>query len=442
MVNFTKQDSYPVHIENTIHQLGKEDLKLSNQFKTYRRMMEDPVVSGSISFIKSIMNVPFKLEAPLRATQKEKRVIEALNKSLETMEPYSLNRVMNHILSLVEYGTSLQEVVFERKNGYQVFSKFSPISLQSVDKYVYDRGELKKLILAPPENDGIIQNITKAPKEIDGSKVLAFQFQADSDNPLGKSLLRGCYSVHKERETYRELGLVGASKSLAGVMRVEAPSEYLTAYFNDPNSDQAILVESMRTQAELMGQGRSSLIVIPSDATDANNKLFAVEPIKGVDRQGFEIEASIARCSRELIQALQVSVLSLGQDDTGSSGSFALSSTKSMLLHSFLKSIQDTIAAEFQKAIKIAYKLNGLTDERLPKVKFEDMSKPNWTEFTEGMKSLGQSGLVEPSGELSEYILGHVGAPTQGGTGATGDLMNRARQRQEDRQEEVNNDAE
>ncbi|MDI4637507.1 MULTISPECIES: phage portal protein family protein [Halomonadaceae] len=416
MTKYSKQYSYPIEIHNSIQQMGKEDLRIENQFKTYRQMLEDSVISGSVSFIKSVLNRPFYLKPHIRSTKKEREVVEALNKSLKNLEPYNFNRTMNNILTLVEYGTSLQEVTFERKNGYQVFKTLSPISLQSVNKYVYDRGELKKLILNAPENDGMIQNVAKAPKEVDGSKVLAFQFQADPDNPLGKSLLRGCYSTWKEKTTYRELGLVGASKSLAGVMKVEVPSEYLNSYFSDPSSDQALLVDNLIKQSELMGQGRSSFVCLPSDTTEGNAKLFDVQPIKGVDRQGFEIEASINRCNRELFQCLQASVLSLGQDDSGS-GSYGLSSTKNVLLENFLRGVHSTIASEFMKAIKLAFQLNGLTDERLPEVEFEDISEPSFEEFVEGMKAVGMSGLIEPTGELDRWIKERINAPTQGGVG-------------------------
>ncbi|PWW28760.1 hypothetical protein DFO74_1602 [Chromohalobacter israelensis] len=277
----------------------------------------------------------------------------------------------------------------------------------------------------------MIQNVATAPKEVDGSKVLAFQFQADPDNPLGKSLLRGCYSTWKEKTTYRELGLVGASKSLAGVMKVEVPSEYLNSYFSDPASDQAILVDNLIKQSELMGQGRSSFVCLPSDTTDGNAKLFDVQPIKGVDRQGFEIETSINRCNRELFQCLQASVLSLGQDDSGS-GSYGLSSTKNVLLENFLRGVHSTIAAEFMKAIKLAFSLNGLTDERLPEVHFEDISEPSFEEFVEGMKALGMSGLVEPHGELDRWIKERIGAPSSSvGDGANGNLVRQLREQEQ-----------
>lgn len=411
-MNWNKTKSSPVEIHNSIQQIGKEDLKLENQFKTYRSMLEDSVISGSVSFIKSVLNRRFTIKPHPKATSKEKALVEALNKSLDSLSPYGFNRTMNNILSLVEYGTSLQEMTFHRVGGHQVFKSFSPISLQSVQRYQYDKGRLEKLVLNSPENDGkLITESSVSPVEIDGEKILQFSFQADSDNPLGKSLLRGAYSTWKEKTTYRELGLVGASKNLSGVMQVKVPSEYLQSYFSDPSSDHAQMVHQLIQQAEMLGQGLSSFVALPSDqwGEGMNASMFSVEPIRS-EGTPYDIEASISRCNRELHMALQASVLSLGQDDSGS-GSYGLSSTKSVLLHQFLQSVHSTIASEFMKAIRVAFRLNGLTEERLPSIEFEDMQRPSWEEFTEGLKSLGSSGLITKTPELETWARESIGAP-------------------------------
>lgn len=428
MTQFTKQYSRPIEIHNSIQACEKEDLKLSKAHNTYRAMLEDATISGSTSFIKSLLNRKFTLKPHLRSTKAEKELVEALNKSLEDLKPYNFNRTMSNVLSLVEYGTSIQEVTFHRKNGKQVFKTFSPISLQSVKEYVYDKGELVRLELNPPMNDGLIKNVTKSPTSVDGSKVLMFSFMADSDNPLGRSLLRGCYSSWKELTAYRELQLIAASKNLGGVLKVEVPSEYLASYYNDPTSDHAVMVDNLIHQAKMMGQGLTSFVALPSDTTEGNAKLFDVQPIKGVDGNGFEIEASIARCQRSILMALQSSVLSLGQDGE-SSGSYGLSSTKSVLLNTFLSAIQDTIAAEFMKAVRLAFELNGLTDNHLPTVVWDDIASPTWEEFTSGIKEIGMSGLVEPTGEMDQWIKQSIGAPIAGGTsGKAAGMMREARE--------------
>ena len=178
----------------------------------------------------------------------------------------------------------------------------------------------------------------------------------------------------------------------------------------------------------MMGQGLTSFVALPSDTTEGNSKLFDVQPIKGVDGNGFEIEASIARCQRSILMALQSSVLSLGQDGE-SSGSYGLSSTKSVLLNTFLSAIQDTIAAEFMKAVRLAFELNGLTDNHLPSVVWEDMTEPTWDEFCSGIKELGMSSLVEYTGEMDQWIKQRIGAPIAGGTsGKAAGMMREARE--------------
>ncbi|PWW26835.1 hypothetical protein [Chromohalobacter israelensis] len=113
MTQYNKTYSYPIEIHNSIQMMGKEDLKLSNQFKTYRSMLEDSVISGSISFIKSVLNRPFYLKPHVRATKKEKEVVEALNKSLKNLEPYNFNRTMNNIW-LFDVGCGIRPLSWAR----------------------------------------------------------------------------------------------------------------------------------------------------------------------------------------------------------------------------------------------------------------------------------------------------------------------------------------
>ncbi len=61
MSNFNQQ-SKPLHIENTVMALGKEDLNVNNAFNTYRDMKLDGIISGSMSFIKSVLIKDFKVD--------------------------------------------------------------------------------------------------------------------------------------------------------------------------------------------------------------------------------------------------------------------------------------------------------------------------------------------------------------------------------------------
>src|SRR5690606_548755 len=145
MAENKNSQSQPLHIENTVMTLGKQDLSVNKAFYTYRDMKQDGIISGSMSFIKALLGKgDFSIQYHPKATAAEKAVVDALNDSLNNLEDYSKQRVVMQWLSSLDYGCSLSEVVFERKGGKQVFKTFSPIHLTSVQRFEMKGGSLKK----------------------------------------------------------------------------------------------------------------------------------------------------------------------------------------------------------------------------------------------------------------------------------------------------------
>ena len=185
----TKQQSQPLHVENTVLSLGKKDLNINNAFHTYREMKLDGIVSGSMSFIKAILSKSnFTIPYHEKSTERQKKVIDALNLSLDNMQDYDKKRQVSNWLQMLDYGCSLNEVVCKRVNGVFVFDTITPIHLSSVNKFEMQGGKLKNLKLEAPDNDGILVNVGNAPKSLKGEKVLFFRLEPDSDFPLGKKL--------------------------------------------------------------------------------------------------------------------------------------------------------------------------------------------------------------------------------------------------------------
>ena len=52
----TRQVTQPLHIENTVLLMGRQDLSITNAFNTYREMKLGGVISGSVSFIKAVLS--------------------------------------------------------------------------------------------------------------------------------------------------------------------------------------------------------------------------------------------------------------------------------------------------------------------------------------------------------------------------------------------------
>lgn len=411
MANYNVQQSQPLHVENTVLAMGKQDLHINNAFQTYRDMKYDGIISGSMSFIKALLSKGgFKIPYHKDSTREERATIDALNQSLSDMEDYDLKRLVSNWLQMLDYGCSLNEVVLQRVNGKQVFKTISPIHLTTVNKFVFDDGVLKKVELTAPENDGLIKNLASQATSINGDKLLLFRVEADQDFPLGKSLLYGAYTGWKAKKILQEYEAIGIAKNLSGVLNLKIPSDYINKYFSDPASDEAVYVSNLIQQAEMLHAGKGSFILTASDTQENGVRMFEVDTVggSGGNAQNFNVGASIDRYNREILMSLQTVVLAVGAEG---GGSFALSDNQTYLLSLFVENIRSAISYEFQKAIRIAFKANGLSTDRIPLLEWEPIEPLDWDEFTKGWQRLVQCGGVTATKELEAYLRDAGGAP-------------------------------
>lgn len=400
----TRQVTQPLHIENTVLLMGRQDLSINNAFNTYREMKLDGVISGSVSFIKAVLSKgDVKIAYHAKSTEKEKKVIDALNNSLNNMEDYDKKRLISNWLQILDYGCSLNELVYERKGGVFVFKTISPIHLTTVNKFEMQGGSLKRLKLEQPENDGLVVNVGKQPTTISGDKVLFFRLEPDADFPLGKSLFYGAYTAWKAKKIMQEYEAIGVAKNLSGVLDVKVPSEYINKYFSDPASDEAIYVANLLQQAENLHAGKGSYILSSSDTSPNGVHLFEVTTVggNGGNAQNYNVGQAIARYNNEIQLSLQSTVLSMGVEGAGS---LALSSDMVNLLTLFIENIQQTISHEFRKAVKLAFKLNGIETDNIPTLEWEKVQPLSWDDFTKGWQRLLQAGGVTPTEDLEAYF--------------------------------------
>jgi len=398
------QQSKPLHVENTVLQLGKHELSINQAFYTYRDMKLDGIISGSMSFIKAVLSKgDFKIAYHEKSNQQEKKVIDALNASLENMQDYDKKRLISNWLQMLDYGCSLNEVVCERVGGTFVFKTISPIHLTTVEKFQMKGGSLDKLLLNPADNDGLVYNVDVAQKDISGSKILFFRIEPDSDFPLGKSLLYGAYTAWKSKKILQEYEAIGVAKNLSGVLDIKVPSTYINKYFAEPNSEEAVYIANLLTQAEMLHAGKGSYILSASDCQDNGQRLFEITTVggNGGNAQNYNVGQAISRYNQEIMLSLQTMVLSLGAEG---GGSFALSDNSTYLMTLFIDNVQRVISQEFKKAVRIAYELNGLPLERIPELEFEPVQPLDWTEFTQGWQRLLQSGGVTADQGLETFL--------------------------------------
>lgn len=402
----SKQVSEPLHIENTVRGLGKSDLSINNKFHTYRDMMSDSQIGGALSLMQGLMNkLTFKISTERDV---DKKVIGEIENSFYTM-PVNFQQFMNYALSELFYGHSIFEKVYKRENGVMVVDVLSPIHPITVNKYVYNNLRLVELQLKTPDNDGkLIQNKALNP-EIEGSKIVMFKLNADLDNPLGRSVLDRVYMDWKSKLIASEYELIGIAKNLSGVVKLEAPSEYIQDWYNNPTSSNALYVDSLLEQAELLHGGKSSVMMISSDTTIANARMFDVKQFgDGTSTNTFDIDKTINRFNNNILSSLYSDILSMGTGGNG--GSFALSDNKTNLLGLFIESVLTTLTYGIEEVVDDLLVLNNKPNVKY-EIEWEDVDESDLEQFGRAWARLGQSGLVQPTEELDSAIRKMAGVP-------------------------------
>ena len=404
-----KQQTNPLHLENTVLSLGRRDLNINNCFRTYRDMKLDPIIGGSLSFVKAIISkTPYRLKAARGSTVAQKQLVKAINDSLSNT-PYGRKRLMDSILSLLDYGASMFEIVPQKDaKGHWVFKNLSPIHLSTVTRFTFEGGEIVKVDLVPAQNDGLVYN-SGNPIDLDGKKVLLFRLESDQDFPLGKSLLYGCYTSWKTKSILNEYTTIGAAKNLSTVVQVKLPMEYINSYYNEPVSDQALYTTNLLESIENLHAGKACYAVIPSDMTDGGQALFDISTITGNSGSStFDAEISIERYNREMLFNLQTSVLALGSN---SQGSFSLAENSTNLLGLFIQNVFTVIQSDFEKAIKLLWEMNGADLAKLPALEFDDVDERDLKVFAEAWSKLVTTGAVSNNAETEAVIRKDFGMP-------------------------------
>lgn len=404
-----RQQTNPLHLENTVLHLGRRDLAVQNCFKTYRDMKLDPVIGGSLSFIKALISkTPYKIKAARGSTAKQKELVKALNDSLGNTT-YGRKRLIDNFLTCLDYGASLSEVVLEKNaQGFWVFKNISPIHLSTVNRFTFEKGTLIKAEIIPAENDGLIMNKDVDVKDVDGKKLLLIRLESDSDFPMGKSLLYGCYTAWKTKSILQEYTTIGAAKNLSTVVKVKLPMEYINAYMEDPTSPEAQYTDELLSSIENLHAGKSCYAVVPSDLSSGGQSLFDIVPLANESASSFNAETTIERYNREILFNLQTSVLALGSN---SQGSFSLAENSTTLLSLFVENIFATLAEEFLSALRLAWEANGFDIAKLPSLEFEDIDQKSLENFADSWSKLITSGAVTVDKNTEAKIREDFGMP-------------------------------
>lgn len=308
---------------------GKEGFKRFNEMR-----LNSAVVTALLTSIEqSIRSCDWNFTSDLGPDDPRLLLLED---SFDNMT-YSLNDHISEVLTMLPFGFSIFELVYERVGGRILWHKLAFRGQDTVDRWVInERGGI----------DGFWQvtNMSFTPVFIPIEKMLLYRTRIERNNPEGRSILRGGYKSYYYAKNIEVIEAIGIERDLNGLPVITLP-EGANTNENDDNSDASKAAKIVRN----VRNDEQAGLVLPFG--------WMFQLAAAQSSRLFDTNAIIARHEKRMLMSTLAQFLALGMDGIGA---FSLSTDQTDFFNMAINATADIISDTFTKfAIPRLLKLNG-----------------------------------------------------------------------------------
>lgn len=402
------------------HDAGKINEEIIKQLewprciKVYKEMGSDALISGALfairQFIRSSKWSVKEYDGPNKPSSaaEDRRFVEECLEDLD--KPWE--EVLTDILSFLDYGFSVHEIVYKKRGGLNTKdkrfrSKYSdgkfawrkfPIRSQDTieDWDITPQGDLQRVRQWDAWNSIDVW----IPEE----KFLLFRTTAYKDSPMGQSILRSAYRAYHNRVNIEIYEGIGIERNLAGIPVARIPAEYMST--EATNSQKALYNQMKQTVANIKANSQAGL-VLPSDLygnEDSGNgkEKFSFELLSSTSSSNTDTGPIIERYDRRIMYSMLTDFLLMGGQSVGS---YSLASSKVMAFTTAITSYLDIIANQFNtKAIPLLFKANNMDASRTPKLVHDGVEQLDIEAVGSFLKDVSAGGFITPSDDLENKL--------------------------------------
>ncbi len=395
------------------------ELRGKKAIKAYRTMRDNDAVIGAVMYTveQTLRDVKIKVK-PADESDQAKSEADFLQSVLDDME-HSLDDHISEALSALTYGFSWFETVYKRRGGNTNSAKKNSL---------YDDGRIgiRKLAIRAPwtieqfvvdRESGDVLGVRqesmwgKPNQVIPIEKSVYYRTTSLNNDPSGRSVLRNAYTSYVYLNKIQAYEAIAIERELHGVPVGRMPAEYLSA---DATDDQTNLRQQFERILRDLKNNEQGYALLPSDLyTDADGKptaqrLMDIELITANGSRSIDIDPVVRRYQHDIARSLIAEFLMLGG---GSTGSYALSKSKTDIflrsLESYINTIVDTLNKQLVKPL---WMLNGLDTALMPTLVAGDVAPHDLKEIAAFLRNLngadikvaGQTEVVEGLMEIAE----------------------------------------
>lgn len=374
----------------------------------YKEMgANDPTVAGILFTIdKLCRRVPWHVEAASNS-EFDKEAAEFLEQCMDDMDMTWIDTIAD-ILSFLQYGHSLHEIVYKRRCGDNfdptMRSKYSdgrigwrglPIRSQdTLYRWQFDdHGGIQGVEqLAPPH----YYHVT-----IPVEKFLLFRTTLHKNNPEGNSILRGAYTSWYRKKNIENIEAIGVERDLAGLPMAFVPPEYLSP---GASNEQKQLLQAIKDIVTNVRRDEQEGMVLPLMYDATGKPMFEFKLLTTGGSRQLDTDKIIQRYDQRIAMSMMADFMLLGSQGQGS---WAMHSSKTKLFSMALCSFLDIVAETFNRfAIPRLFALNDLIISDFPKIVHGDAESVDLTELGDYITKLSGAGMqLFPNPKLEEYLM-------------------------------------
>ena len=200
-----------------IQQEFLRELRISGRgpgYKIYDEMRLNSAVVGALllALRQSVRAVDWTFTSE---DGEEDERLELLNESLDNMT-FSMNDHITEVLTMLPFGFSIFELVYERVGGKMLWRKFGFRGQDTVYRWILD------------DNGGILGFVQQTVKQLVQEplpieKLILYRTVVERNNPEGRSMLRTAYPSYYYSKSLQQIEAIGIERDLNGLPVVVLP---------------------------------------------------------------------------------------------------------------------------------------------------------------------------------------------------------------------------
>lgn len=378
------------------------ELRGARAIGKYREMRENSAVIGAVlySVEQVLRDVDMKVEPSDKNNPQAVKEAEWVKTVLNDME-HTLDDHISEAVNFLWMGFSWHEVVYKRRQGLDTRDP------KKRSKYTDGRIGVRKIVSRAPwtiskfevddktgdvlgvhQKRGGVKDTTLIPT----NKSLYYKTTGIDGDPSGRSILRNAYTSYTYLTNFQSIEGIAVEREFHGIPIGRIPAEYLSP---DATDDQKAVRQQMERILSDLKLNEQGYALLPSDLLLDNEgkstggvaaRLVDIELISSNGNRNIDIDPIIKRYQHDIARSVLSEFLMLGSSSTGS---YALSKSKTDLFLRALESYINTIADVLNKQlVERLWELNALPFETMPKIVAGDVAPHDLKELGSYLRNL------------------------------------------------------